>query len=88
MIFRLSGALLRFADYNRSIDVPAATLDEALRLLVSRHQRLGSVLYDNTGRVRRSHRVLVNGVHLCDPSQKIPLTDTDEVELLTPITGG
>lgn len=88
MTFRLSGALLRFADYERSIEVSAATLGEALRLLVSRYPRLGSVLYDNTGRVRQSHRVIVNGVHVSDLSQEIPLTNADSVELLTPITGG
>ena len=50
MKFRLSGAIVRFAGYQRAVTVPATTLDEALKLLLDRHPALGPVLYDNTGR--------------------------------------
>lgn len=88
MRFRMSGAILRFAGYQRTVTVPATTLDEALKLLLDRHPGLAPVLYDNTGKVRRSHRLFLNGTQIENTGQSIALTDGDEVEVVTAIVGG
>ncbi|MGI5239291.1 MoaD/ThiS family protein [Dactylosporangium sp. CA-139066] len=88
MVIRFSGLLLRFVDYQRTVTLPACTLGEALALLESSHPRLRPVLQDNTGRLRGTHRMFVNGELVPRPTDATPLDDNDEVEFLTAIAGG
>ncbi|MEG3630827.1 MoaD/ThiS family protein [Streptomyces poriticola] len=88
MRFHLSGQMLRFVDYDREVEIRAATLEEALRELAERHPRLKAVLFDNTGKVRRAHRIRLNGEVLTEPAGNLPLADDDCIGFLTAIAGG
>jgi molybdopterin converting factor small subunit len=88
MTFQFSGLLLRYADYNRTVDVSAGTLGEALTELEQRFPALRSVLCDNTGELRRTHRMFVNDELVSRPSTALALRSSDRVELLTAIAGG
>lgn len=88
MTFHFSGPLLRFVDYQRSVSVPASTLGDALKILCDRHSQVRPVLHDNTGELRRTHRLFVNGRAVPHPTADLPLDDADRVEFLTAIAGG
>src|SRR5262249_60257179 len=68
MMVRVSGALLRFTDYQRAISVDAPTVEEALVKLAGEYQPLRQVLFDREGRVRATQRVFLNGEQL-EPDQ-------------------
>ena len=87
MRIRFSGPLLRLVDYERTIDVSAASLGEALAQIEQRHPRLRPVLKDSEGQLRRAHRVFVNG-DSASVDLSTPLSDSDDVEFLTAIAGG
>lgn len=88
MTFRFSGLLLRFVDYERNVPLPASTLGEALTLLNQRYPRLRPVLQDNTGKLRGTHRLFVNGQLVARPSDTMSLAEEDDIEFLTAIAGG
>ena len=88
MTFRFSGLLLRFVDYQRTVPLPASTLGEALALLNQRYPQLRPVLQDNTGKLRGTHRMFVNGQMVARPSDKMSLAEEDDIEFLTAIAGG
>lgn len=87
MKLRFTGPLLRLVSYERTIDVRARDLGEALAQVEVRHPRLQPVLRDGQGQLRRAHRVFVNGDQL-SVDLTTPLADSDEVEILTAIAGG
>lgn len=88
MTIRFSGVLLRLVDYQRAIDVPAATLGDALARLEARYPPLRQVLRDADGRLRPTHRIFINGRSHASADLTTPLSDSDEVEFLTAIAGG
>jgi sulfur-carrier protein len=88
MTLRFSGLLLRFVDYQRTVALPASTLGEALTLLEQRYPQLRPVLQDNTGKLRGTHRLFVNGQLVAHPGDNLSLAEEDDVEFLTAIAGG
>jgi molybdopterin synthase sulfur carrier subunit len=88
MIFQFSGALLRFVNYERSVQIDAEDLKSALRGLEQRHPSVQNLLCDSEGRIRRAYRVFVNDEQLPEPSDMVPLAQSDRVEILTAIAGG
>lgn len=66
----------------------ASTLGEALAHLEVSHPRLRPILQDNTGSVRGTHRMFVNGELVPHPTHAMPLGEHDDVEFLTAIAGG
>lgn len=88
MTVRFSGGLLRLVDYERSIDVRASNLGEALVQVEDRHPRLREVLRDREGGLRRAHRIFINGELDSSADLTTPLAESDDVEFLTAIAGG
>ena len=88
MRFRFSGALLRFVNYRKEIELEAETLGIALDKLARECPRLSSVMYDSRGNVRSAHRLLVGGELVRNPDPAMALKDTDCVEVMTAIAGG
>jgi predicted phage tail protein len=89
MKIRLSGNLLRFADHRRDISVEAKTLREGVHELVEQAPMLRAVLLDADGRVQRFHRFFINGEQLGrDDLDDRPVTECDELTILTAIAGG
>ena len=91
MKFEFSGALYRFVDYSREVDIPGDTLKEGIDRLVERYPRLQRTLLDQNGQVGKSHQLFVNGQQV-DRSQRSPadmnMRPDDVVYVLTAITGG
>jgi sulfur-carrier protein len=88
MIVHVNGALLRFTDYRRVIDVGAPTVEAALTELAEEYRPLRGVLFDRLGRLRATHRIFLNGELLGPDQLATPAGDTDSVELLLAISGG
>jgi sulfur-carrier protein len=88
MKFEFSGLLLKYVDYQNEAVVQADTLGRALDELITRHPKLAEVLYDGSGRVRRTHRVFRNGERVDPNDRDLPLREGDEVTFVTSIAGG
>jgi len=88
MNLRFSGLLLRLVDYERTMHIDAPTLGEAVAAAEQRHPQLRPVLRDAEGKLRRSHRVFINGDLTPTANLATRLGPADDVEFLTAITGG
>jgi hypothetical protein len=88
MMVRVSGALLRFTDYQRVVSVDAPTVEAALVKLADEYQPLRKVLFDREGSVRATQRIFLNGEQLEPDQLASPAGETDSVELLLAISGG
>jgi molybdopterin converting factor small subunit len=88
MTFGFSGSLLRFTDYQREVQVEAATLGEALSTLATRLPALRPVLFDAQGTLRGVHRLFLNGQQLAHADLGQALAPTDRLDVLTAIAGG
>jgi hypothetical protein len=90
-----SGALLRFVDFSKTIEISAPNLELALRELLAQRPMLGPVLLDGEGNLRRSHQMFFNGEtvekrYYSDPQARSELAvrPDDSVYFLTAIAGG
>jgi hypothetical protein len=88
MVIRVSGALLRFTDYRRVINVDPPTVEAALFKLIGEYQPLRKVLFDREGKVRATHRVFLNGEQLHPDQLASRAGDADSVDLLLAVSGG
>ncbi len=89
----LPGALLRFADYTKEVEVDARTLGEGIEVLAARFPRLRPVLLDGDGRVRRTHQLFLNGEQVerseyATGVAAVAVTDGDTLFVLTAVAGG
>lgn len=88
-----SGALLRFVDYSKEVNVAADTLAECIEQLTKKFPPLEPVLLDGTGRVRLTHQFFLNGdqvtrEHYAANAPVLHLADDDTLFILTAIAGG
>jgi molybdopterin converting factor small subunit len=88
MRLRISGALLRFTDYQSVIEVEASTVEAALLQLAEAHAPFRKVLLDRAGRVRATHKIFLNGEQLAPDQLAHPARASDQVDLITAISGG
>jgi molybdopterin converting factor small subunit len=88
MNFRLSGNLLRFSEFKNEVQIDAPNVTQAILGLVEKYPLLGPVLLDGDKRMRRLHRVFLNGEQLDSGELDRPVGSTDEVTILTAIAGG
>ncbi|TMD40057.1 MAG: MoaD/ThiS family protein [Chloroflexi bacterium] len=88
MMVRVSGALLRFTDYRRTINVPAPTVEAGLTELAEQYRPLRPVLFDRAGRVRRAHKIFLNGEQLAGDDLSRTAGDADSLDLLLAVSGG
>ena len=78
MMVRVSGALLRFTDYQRVVHVDAPTVEAALVELAGEYQPLRKVLFDREGNVRATQRIFLNGEQL-EPDQLASADDMKDL---------
>lgn len=88
MTFEFTGILLQSAGNQRTVAIAADTLSGALSELTTRFPQLKRLLLDNTGQLRRAHRVLLNGDLLARPDGALHLSAEDRIEFFTAIAGG
>jgi hypothetical protein len=89
----LSGALLRFADYAKEVDIPAPTFAECVNQLTVKYPQLKPVLLDGDGGVRLTHQLFLNGEQLTREQRAldaapVPVADSDTLFILTAVAGG
>jgi len=89
----LPGALLRFADYTKEVDVKARTLSEGIEELMAQFPGLRPVLLDGDGRVRLTHQLFLNGEQVVRGDYPVgvaplPVTEEDTLFVLTAVAGG
>ena len=95
MKFVFSGALLRFADYTKEIDISAPTLQRAIEELLEARPLLRTALLDGEKNLRLSHRMFLNGESVerhyytdRGAREELVLGPGDSVFFLTAIAGG
>lgn len=88
MIVKIRGILLRFTDYESSIEVQAPTVREALAELTERHPPIREVLFDRSGAVRPTHLIALNGEALSADDLDRPSEDDDRIDIVTAVSGG
>lgn len=88
MVFRISGTLLRFTDYQKELHIDAPTLKAGIDQLVAQFPELGKTLYDRLGQLRATHKVFVNGETVDKAHLGREVQSDDVVDILTAITGG
>jgi len=88
MRIEVSGTLLRFTDYQKEIDLEAATVREAIARLIEAHPAVQPVLFDREGNVRSTHRLFLNGDMLMRDEIDKPLAADDTISIVTAIAGG
>lgn len=89
--FHLAGFLRTFAGgaHEVSVDVPGATVGEALRALRERHPGVVSRVLDEQGAVRRHVNVFIGDRSIRDGAGlETTLRDRDEISLLAAVSGG
>jgi molybdopterin synthase sulfur carrier subunit len=88
MLIRLSGTLLRFADYQKELRIDAPTLKAGIDQLAAQFPEVGKAIFDKTGQLRASHRVFVNGDMVERKDIGRPVAGEDVVDIMTAVTGG
>jgi hypothetical protein len=95
MKFMFSGALLRFAEFSKEIEIAEPTLGRALTSLLDARPQLRPVLLDGVQNVRRSHQMFLNGESMDrnyytdqHARDRLALDPADSVFFLTAIAGG
>jgi hypothetical protein len=95
MRFMFSGAMLRFVDFTKEIEVTESNFELAIGALLAGRPKLGPVLLDAEGNLRRSHQMFLNGESMDpryyrDPQARSELTlgNADSIYFLTAIAGG
>ena len=89
----LSGALLRFTDYSKEVDVAAPNFAGCIEELTARFPGLKAVLLDGDGSVRQTHQLFLNGEQLTREERSLgptplPLAESDTLFILTAVAGG
>jgi sulfur-carrier protein len=88
MVLKIRGILLRFTNYESSIEVQAPTVRAALTELTERYPELRDVLFDRSGSVRPTHLVALNGEALTPEELDRASADDDRVDIVTAVSGG
>ena len=88
MNFRLSGNLLRFSEFKNEVEVDAPTVTAGIHGLVGKYPALAPVLLDGEKKVRRLHRIFLDGNQLSPEELDAPVGPKSEVTILTAIAGG
>lgn len=89
-----AGALLRFVDHQKEIEIAGQTLGECCQNLMDRFPKLKAALLDNKGNILQTHRFLVNMAYI-DPKfyhaenqNQLRLNPGDSLHILTAFAGG
>lgn len=88
MNFVFTGILLRAANGQREVTCESTTLIGACAELADMLPSMRRILLDNTGKLRRAHRMFLNGELIPHPDDTMLLSDDDRVEFFTAVAGG
>lgn len=88
MVVKVRGILLRFTNYESSIELDAPTVRAALMQLTERYPEMKDVLLDRSGAVRRTHLVALNGEALAPEELDRTSGEEDRLDIVTAVSGG
>jgi sulfur-carrier protein len=80
--------LLRFVNFQKSLQIDAVSIEDALQKLAERYPQAASVLFDDDGQVRKVHQLFLNGQHVDSSDIQQPVNASDRLDVLTAIAGG
>jgi sulfur-carrier protein len=88
MVFVFTGLLLNSTGNQHEVSIDSPTLGDALGELAAKFPQTKRLLFDNTGNLRKAHRIVLNGQLDPHPSMTMRMTERDRVEFFTAIAGG
>jgi molybdopterin converting factor small subunit len=88
MVVKIRGILLRFTNYESTIELRVPTVRAALTELTERYPEMREVLLDRSGSVRPTHLIALNGEVLPPEEFDRPSSDDDRVDIVTAVSGG
>lgn len=90
MKISFAGTLLRFVDFQKSIEIGnPPTLRSALEFLVAKYPDIKPILFSADGdKLRPVHQIFVSGQMILPTDLDRALTMTDDIQILTAIAGG
>jgi molybdopterin converting factor small subunit len=88
MTVKIRGILLRFTNYESTIDLRVPTVRAGLEELTKRYPEMRDVLLDRSGAVRPTHLIALNGEVLPPDDLDRPSGDDDRVDIVTAVSGG
>ena len=83
-----SGALLRFLDYQKEIDVEVRTLGEGLTRLATQYPEIRRVLFDGQGRLQSFNKLYLNADRVTEQDLAREVGPNDELQIVTAVAGG
>ncbi len=88
-VIRIPAALKYYVDNHSEMDLPAASVTEALAALAGRYPSVKFHLLDSDGKLRRHFTIFVNGVHVRELNGlDTALQPGDKIILLASAAGG
>jgi molybdopterin converting factor small subunit len=88
MVIQVRGILLRFTNFQNSIEIPGSTVREGLTGLIEQYPAISEVLLDREGSVRPTHLIALNGEQLFTDELDRAATEDDRVDIVTAVSGG
>ena len=88
MIIVISGALLKFVNYQREHELKASTPMMGIKELTKRFPNLNNAIFDEAGELRKFNVVYINREKASDKSLNLEAKNDTKVEIITAIAGG
>lgn len=88
MVIVISGALLRFVNYQREHEIEASTPMKGIKELTKRFPDLKNAIFDELEDLRNFNVVYIDKTKASDESLNIKAQSDTRVEIITAIAGG
>ena len=84
----ISGALLKFVNYQRAHELEASTPLTGIKVLTTRFPDLKNAIFDESGDLRKFNVVYINKLKASSESLNVEAPSDTKVEIITAIAGG
>lgn len=88
MKISFSGTLLRFVNYQKTVEVDAVSVNDGIKMVAEMFPQSGGVLYDADMNVKEVHQIFLNGKRLLRDQLNEEASPDDKVDIITAIAGG
>jgi len=88
MVIVISGALLKFVNYQREHELEAPTPLTGIKALTTKFPDLKNAIFDESGDLRKFNVVYINKKKASADSLNLEAQSDDKVEIITAIAGG
>lgn len=88
MVIVISGALLKFVNYQREHELEASTPLTGIKTLTNKFPDLKNALFDDSGELRKFNVVYIDKKKASANSLNLEAQNDTKVEIITAIAGG